>query len=268
MSSRLLGGALSASALALFAATFAPWFAHEELDGPNGDRLRDSDSLILTLSGWELEGKVAAVVLLAVFLGIGAGIWSVRRPLHRLLPVACGLACVAALAAGWVIGSEIRTPSDAIYNDARLGIRLALAAAVVVAVTALLAGAVAVSRRREPRSGGVVWPLVVGTAALYALALGINESAVWQPQAIAACCVAGLLGYLVPRWWIALVPVVLLAAVLALTPDSNCDSTMYDCGESLQGFFYAFIAAVLALALLIGVGTRALQRRAVRQQQV
>jgi hypothetical protein len=268
LSSRLFGGALSASALALFAATFAPWFAHEELDGPNGDRLRDDDTLILALSGWELEGRVSAVVLLAVFVGLGAGIWTVRRPLHRLLPVACGLAFVAAVAAAWVIGSEIRSPSDVTYTDPRLGIRLALGAAVVVAITAFLAAAVAVSRRREQRSDGVVWPLFAGAAALYALALGVNESAAWQPQALAACCVAGLLGYLIPRWWLALGPIVLLAAVLALTPDSSCDSTMYDCGESLAGLVYAFMAVVLALALLIGVATRALQRRAVRQQQV
>ena len=268
MRSRLLGGALSAAALALFGLTFAPWFEHDELDGPNGDRLRESDSLILTLSGWELENRIAAFVLLAVFVGLGAGIWTIRRPLHRLLPVACGLACIAALAAAWVIGSEIRSPSDAIYNDARVGIRLALAAAVAVAATALLALVAALSRRGEPRSGGVVWPLVAGVAALYALALAVNASEAWQPQALAACCAAGLFGYLIPRWWLSFVPLVLLAAVLALTPDSSCDSTMYDCGESLQGLVYGFIAVILCVALVIGVATRVLQRRAVRQQQV
>ena len=254
------------SALGLFAASFAPWFAHEELDGPNGDRLRDDDTLILALSGWELEGRIAALVLLAAFLGIGAGIWSIRRPRDRLLPLACLVAAAAGLAAAWAIASELRSPSDEIYNDARVWVRLALVAAIVTAAAAGAAGVAALSRKEDSRPGRPAWPLFGGAAALYLLALGANATEIWQPQFVAACCAAGVLGYLVPRWWLALLPIVLVVLILELT-SSGCDSSSSEC-ESLRGFYYAFIAALVSGALSIGIGTRALRRRVLRQQQV
>jgi hypothetical protein len=265
LSSRLFGGALSASALALFAVTFAPWFAHEELDGPDGDRLRESESLILALSGWELEGRISALILLAVFLGIGAGLWSIRRPRDPLARVACALAAAGGLAAAWVIGAELGSPSDSIYNDPRLWIKVALAAALATAATGLLAGLAALGRREQSRPERAPWPVIGGSVALYLLALGANELEVWQPQFLLACCVAGALGYLVPRWWLALLPIVVVVLALSLTPDA-CDSSS-EC-ESLRGVLYAIVALGVSAALGIGIGSRLLRRRALPQQQV
>jgi hypothetical protein len=257
LASRLPGSALAVSALGLFAATFAPWFEHEELDER---RLRESRSVILALSGWELEGEIAVLVLLAVFMGVGVGIWSIRRPENRWLPISSWLAVVAGAAAAWVIAAELRSPSDSVYNDPRIWGRVALAAAVATAAAALLTGVAALARRTDEDPGRAVWPVVAGAAALYLLALGVNATEVWQPQLLAASCAAGVIGYLAPRWWLALLPLVFVGLVLGLTPDSG--------GESLRGVIYGLVAAIVSIGLLIGIATRVLRRRALRQQQV
>jgi hypothetical protein len=152
-SSRLAAGALAVSALALFGLAFAPWFAHEGLNGPRERLLRADESLVLTLNGWELANDLSAFVLLAVFSGIGAAVWYARWPRDPWVPAACGLAGVAAAVAAWRVGLEIRAPEYEIYNDVQLGARLALAAAIALAVAALLAAAQSLIglRNREER---------------------------------------------------------------------------------------------------------------------
>ena len=268
-SSRLAAGALAASALALFGLTCTPWFQHEGLSGPRERLLREDETLVLTLSGWDLETGLAAVVLLAVFGGLGAALWLARRPQDRLVPAACGLAAAAAATAAWRIGREIRSPSDDIYNDVLLGARLALAAAITMAVIGALAALLSLAgqRRTEPIAPPrTLWPAVVGATALYLLAIGVVATEIWIPEALVLSCCGAMLGYAVPRWWLALLPVPVVVAVAELT--DPCDPHVRDCSEAgLRTFLYGFAAVAVAAAIAIGTATRVLQRRAARPQQ-
>jgi hypothetical protein len=270
-SSRLTAGVLAGSALALFGLAFTPWFQHEELSGPRERFLRDDPTLVLSLSGWDLETDLAALVLFAVFSGLGAALWLARRPQDRLVPVACLLAVAAAATAAWRIEQEIRSPSDDIYNDVQLGARLALAAAIALAVVGALA-AIQSLYRAEARTASAapprtLWPAVVGAAGLYVLAILVNATEIWRPEALLLCCCGAILGYAVPRWWLAVLPVPVVVALAELT--DPCNPNERDCSEAgLRTIVYGFVAVAVAAAIAIGIATRVLQRRAASQQHV
>jgi hypothetical protein len=255
-------------AAGLFAATFSGWLAHEGLDGPDGDRLRATESLIQVLSGWELGSEIAATVLLAVLLGLLAARTADRRDVVR--PVACGLAGGAGALAAWRIARVHESPPDEIYTDPRLGIYLALVAALALVVTGLLAlvlSFVGRDRDESPGASKPIWPLVAGAAALYGLALFVNETELWAPQWVGACCLSPVIGYFIPRWWLAPLPLAAVIVFLELSPDP-CDPDVTDCSESIRSFYYALIALTTSVALAIGIATRWLERRAIAQQQV
>jgi hypothetical protein len=270
-SSRLAAGVLAGSALALFGLTFTPWFQHEELSGPRERFLREDPTLVLSLSGWDLETDLAALVLLAVFSGVGAALWLARRPQDPLVPAACLLAAASAATAAWRIGQEIRSPSDDIYNDVQLGARLALAAAIALAVVGALAAMQSLYRARGRTASAppprTLWPAVAGTTGLYVLAIWVNSTEIWRPVALLLCCCGAVLGYAVPRWWLALLPVPVVVALAELT--DPCNPNESDCSEAgLRTILSGFAAVAVAAAIAIGIATRALQRRAASQQQV
>lgn len=259
LSSRVAAGALAVSALALFALTFPPWVAREALPRTP---FRPAYALS-TISGWELGGQIAAIVLLAVFTGLGAAALCASRPRDPLLPLVCGLAGAAAAAAAWRIWREIRTPSVNSYTSVQLGVRLALAAAIGLAVVAALASAQSLvgQRNRTPflaAPKGSIWPAVAGMLALYVLAIVIIAWDFWSTDARILCCAGAALGYAVPRWWVALVPLPVGVALFQLTgPDG-----------SLWAFAYGLMAVFVVVAIAIGIATRDLQRRQSIQQQV
>jgi hypothetical protein len=270
-SSRLAAGVLAGSALTLFGLAFTPWFQHEGLSGPRERFLREDESLVLSLRGLDLETDLAALILLAAFSGLGAALWLARLPPDRLVPAACALTAAAAATAAWRIGQEIRSPSDDIYNDVQLGARLALAAAIVLAVVGLLAAIQSLYQARgrtapaaPPRT---LWPAVVGAAGLYLLAIGLHAADIWRGEGLLLCCCGAILGYAVPRWWLVLLPVPVVVTVAELT--DPCNPNESDCSEAgLRTIFYGFAAAALTAAIAIGIATRVLQRRAASQQQV
>jgi hypothetical protein len=269
-SSRLAAGVLAGSALALFGLTFAPWFQHEGLSGPRERSLRGDPTLLLSLRGWDLETSLAALILLAVFTGLGAALWLARRPQDRLVPAACALAVAAAVTAAWRIGQEIRSPSDDIYNDVLLGARLALAAAIALAVVGLLAAIQSLYRARGTSASAAprtLWPVVVGAAGLYLLAIGLHAAEIWRREGLLICSCGAILGYAVPRWWLVLLPVPVVVALAELT--DPCNPNERDCSEAgLRTIIYGFAAVALTTAIAIGIATRVLQRRAASQQQV
>jgi hypothetical protein len=225
---------------------------------------------VLSLSGWDFE-TVAALVLFAVFSGLGAALWLARRPQDRLVPVACLLAVAAAATAAWRIGQEIRSPSDDIYNDVQLGARLALAAAIALAVVGALAAIQSLYRAGGSAASSppprTLWPAVVGAAGLYLLAIWINSTEIWRPEALSLSCCGAVLGYAVPRWWLALLPVPVVVALAELTDPCNPDTS--DCSEAgLCTIYSGFAALAVTAAIAIGISTRVLQRRAASQQQV
>jgi ABC-type transport system involved in cytochrome c biogenesis permease subunit len=181
---------------------------------------------------------------------------------------------VAAAVATWRVGLEIRAPDYELYNDVQLGARLALAAAIALAVAALLAAAQSLIglRNREAHVYAPwrsIWPAVVGGFALYVLANMVNATDFYRPQALALCCAAAPLGFALPRWWLALLPIPVVMVVFQLWPHYECNPEVADCSEgSLTGFGYGLVAVSMGAAIAIGVATRVLQRRGADQQQV
>jgi hypothetical protein len=86
---------LALTALTLYVLTFAPWFKHQYYGTPKERFLESSEGLYLRLNGWQLYDTplLTALILLAVFTGLGAAAWllslrwprrwSPRRPRRR-----------------------------------------------------------------------------------------------------------------------------------------------------------------------------------------
>jgi hypothetical protein len=249
---RVAAAALCLSGLALYAFTFAPWFKHQDYGTPRERFLEDSEGLYLRVSGWEIYGTLllAALILLAVFVAIGAAAWLVRRPGDRAGLLACLVVLVAAVAALLRIVDELRAPSNSAYPHPVWGIYAALGAAVALVVSSLAAALVAALTGKSRDDVGSVWPLVAAAAVVYALTLVAYDSGVWLPEMILVCPLAGIVGYLVRHWLVAFVPVPLVIVYIQLADV-----------KGLGVFALLYLALLATGAVIAGVAARAIQRR-------
>lgn len=92
-----------------------------------------------------------------------------------------------------------------------------------------------------------------------------TDVAVVAPLLVGVALVAGLFGYAIGRWWIALVPV-----AVGLLAYFGCDCEFGEGGEDARALFATIVAlptALAATAAALGVAVRAETRRRRRRRR-
>lgn len=272
---------IAATAAALLASMFLPWFT------PEGDRHPKAPA---GLSAWATEDwldiplLVTAGAALAYVLhraGASRGV--------RVLP-GIGLAAAALLCA-WLVVDRIREPPTqarygVFYDAVGIGSYLGLACCVALALAGLAHAAAArpgamlwrelrvVDSRMglgpRPEGGGgsaVSWPVASGVAVLVVLSvlLLLAGVALLGPIPVAILLAGGLVGFVLARWWLPLLPVPAAAVIVRFIPDRPCSSQASECyGNFFEVLAVYSVAVLITGGLLVGVAMRRLDARARR----